>query len=211
MSEKKKRGNTSKIKELRVAYVATLYRKGYSYREMKKAVMEYFNLETLSLQTIHNDVDTLKKEWKESRVHDMETLLNLELSRIDDTVRELWSQWEKSKQDYTRRTETQKGSPKAKKDANGGATGEKTIETYQVEKTTQEVIQLGNVAYIAEIRAQLSERRKLLGLYAPEKREITGAGGKDLNVGVKLDTSSFTKEERKLLLEIARKTNGNTN
>ena len=29
------------------------------------------------------------------------------------------------------------------------------------------------MAYISEIRAQLTERRKLLGLYSPEKRAIT--------------------------------------
>jgi hypothetical protein len=32
----------------------------------------------------------------------------------------------------------------------------------------------GNVSFITEIRQQLQERRKLLGLYAPEKREVAG-------------------------------------
>lgn len=35
----------------------------------------------------------------------------------------------------------------------------------------------GEVAYIAEVRHQLAERRKLLGLYAPERREISGPAG----------------------------------
>lgn len=33
---------------------------------------------------------------------------------------------------------------------------------------------LGDVSYITEIRRQLEERRKLLGLYAPEKKDISG-------------------------------------
>lgn len=33
------------------------------------------------------------------------------------------------------------------------------------------------VGYITEIRMQLAERRKLLGLYAPERREVSGPGG----------------------------------
>lgn len=33
---------------------------------------------------------------------------------------------------------------------------------------------LGTVAYMSEIRQQLQERRKLLGLYAPEKKEVSG-------------------------------------
>ena len=48
------------------------------------------------------------------------------------------------------------------------------MRTYNVERTEKEVIGLGNTAYIAEIRQQLMERRKLLGLYAPEKREMSG-------------------------------------
>ena len=33
---------------------------------------------------------------------------------------------------------------------------------------------LGDPSYIAEIGKQLEERRKLLGLYAPEKKDING-------------------------------------
>ena len=33
---------------------------------------------------------------------------------------------------------------------------------------------LGDPSYIGEIRKQLEERRKLLGLYAPEKKDING-------------------------------------
>ena len=48
------------------------------------------------------------------------------------------------------------------------------IRTYQTERTETEVIMLGDPSYIAEIRKQLEERRKLLGLYAPEKKDING-------------------------------------
>ena len=37
---------------------------------------------------------------------------------------------------------------------------------------SQEIVGLGDVSYIAEIRQQLIERRKLLGLYSADKREI---------------------------------------
>ena len=36
------------------------------------------------------------------------------------------------------------------------------------------MVGLDNVAYISEIRQQLQERRKLLGLYAPDKKEVSG-------------------------------------
>lgn len=49
-----------------------------------------------------------------------------------------------------------------------------THRTYQTERTETEVTRLGDPSYIAEIRQQLAERRKLLGLYAPEKKDISG-------------------------------------
>ena len=91
------------------------------------------------------------------------------MERIDDTVRELWEQWEKSKTDYTKTARKQKGSP-----TRDNQTGQTSIRTYQTERTETEVIRLGDPSYIAEIRMQLAERRKLLGLYAPEKKDIQG-------------------------------------
>ena len=112
------------------------------------------------------------KEWRESRLEDIDDALQLELTRIDDTVQELWEQWEKSKEDYTRTQRKRKGAParSGNQDNNSSDGG---IRTFSVEEKTQQVIMLGNPAYIAEIRQQLAERRKLLGLYAAEKRNIT--------------------------------------
>ena len=109
------------------------------------------------------------EEWRENRIEDMDAALQLELERIDDTVRELWEQWEKSKTDYTKTARKQKGSP-----ARDNETGQTSIRTYQTERTETEVIRLGDPSYISEIRMQLAERRKLLGLYAPEKKDIQG-------------------------------------
>lgn len=195
--------NAKRVKDARLEIVANLYKRGYSFRKIAAEVKERLGLEKdVSLNTIHGDIKALKKELLETRISDMGFALNLELSRIDDTIRELWSQWEKSKQDYTKRSETQKGSPKKKDDKSPG----EVIKTYQVEKTVQEIVQLGNVAYIAEIRMQLAERRKLIGLYAPERKELTGKDGKDLNQpAAAIDLTKLTDEEKVLLLSIARK------
>lgn len=160
----------NKIKEARLEIVAQFYKRGYSIRAIRAEVMRRLDLATYSTQTVHKDIQTLLKEWRESRLEDMDDALQLELTRIDDTVRELWEQWEKSKEDYTRTQRKRKGAPsqKSNEDGEGG------IRTFSVEEKTQQVIMLGNPAYIAEIRQQLAERRKLLGLYAPEKRDIQG-------------------------------------
>lgn len=163
----------NKVKEGRLEIVAHFYKRGYSIRAIRTEVMRRLDLATYSTQTVHKDIQTLLKEWRKSRLEDMDDALQLELTRIDDTVRELWEQWEKSKEDYTKTQRKRKGAParNANQDNNSGEGG---IRTFSVEEKTQEVIMLGNPAYISEIRQQLAERRKLLGLYAPEKRDIQG-------------------------------------
>ena len=166
---KPQRKKQSQLKLARLEIVAAMYKRGHSYRQIQAEVMKRLDLKAYSLQTIHADIKTLLEEWRECRIDDMDAALQLELERIDDTVRELWSQWEKSKEDYFRSTNTRRGAPSKGKDKNNNS-----IETYSVEEQRTNVVGLGNPAYIAEIRQQLTERRKLLGLYAPEKKDISG-------------------------------------
>ena len=156
-------------KEGRLEIAAKLYKRGYSYRQIQAEVMKRLGLKTYSLRTVSGDIKTLLSEWRATRLEDMDEALQLELERIDETVRELWEQWEKSKEDYTHTVNTRKGTPKGNW---GSEAGE--IKTYSVESRDSNVVGLGNPSYISEIRAQLAERRKLLGLYAPEKRQVEG-------------------------------------
>lgn len=159
----------SQEKIARLEIVSGLYKKGYSVRKIQSEVKTRLNLKSYSLQTVHRDIQSLLEEWRENRLDDMDDALTLELTRIDDTCRELWEQWEKSKTDYSKRTSKQKGAP-----TRDQQTGQTSIRTFQTERTETEVIALGDPAYIAEIRKQLAERRKLLGLYAPEKKTVNG-------------------------------------
>mgnify|MGYP002740507545 CR=1 FL=1 len=163
------------IKEGRLEVIAQLYKRGFTVRAIKAELMKRFDLKALSTATIHRDIQALLNEWRESRLANIDDALQLELSRIDDIVKELWEQWEKSKEDYTRMQRKRKGAP-AKNDKEDNTENNEggSIKTFSIEEQTQQVIGLGNPAYIAEIRQQLSERRKLLGLYAPEKRDIKG-------------------------------------
>lgn len=183
----------NKIKEARLEIVAQMYKRGSTIRAIRAEVMRRLDLKTYSTQTVHKDVQTLLKEWRESRLGNMDDALQLELARIDDTVRELWEQWEKSKEDYTKTQRRRKGAPKTKDDVSGGDDG--GIRTFSVEEQTEQVVRLGNPTYIAEIRQQLAERRKLLGLYAPEKRDIKG------EVSVSRPPSEMTVEEIEKELE----------
>ena len=167
---KQQQKRRNQLKEARLEIVAQLYKRGYSIRKIKSEVMKRLELKTYSTDTVHRDIQSLLKEWRESRLEDMDAALQLELTRIDDTVRELWEQWEKSKEDYTMTQRKRKGAPP--RNNTGGDNNNGNIRTFSVEEKTQNVVGLGNPAYISEIRAQLAERRKLLGLYAKEKGEM---------------------------------------
>jgi hypothetical protein len=172
----------------RLEIASDLYKRGYSLRKIQSEVMQRLGLESYSTATVQKDIQTMLAEWKENRLTDTSEAIQLELERIDDAVRELWGQWEKSKQDYTKTSNKRKGAPAADKKS-----GVSSIKTYQKEETETEVIRLGDVSYIAEIRAQLAERRKLLGLYAPEKKDVM------VN---EFDLSELTPEQRNVLLQV---------
>lgn len=170
----------NQVKLARLEIVAQLYKRGYSVRKIRDEVMRRLDLPTYSLQTVQKDIRSLLDEWRESRIEDMDDALELELQRIDETVRELWEQWEKSKEDYERIERKRKGTPQRQPNNQAGQNQQQQsrqgdrMQTLFVEEKTQNVVGLGNPAYIAEIRQQLAERRKLLGLYAPEKKDVQG-------------------------------------
>lgn len=185
--------NTSRrnhLKEGRKEIIAPLYKRGWSIAKIAEEVRQRLNT-TCSTRTVWNDINELLDEWRAVRIKDVDQRLQLELERIDDAVRELWEQWEKSKEDYIRERNKRVGVPVPQTDQNGQPVGEATeIVTVKRENNSENVVGLGNPAYIAEIRQQLAERRKLLGLYAATKTEVTGKDGSPL-----IPAEKMTEEE----------------
>ncbi|MGN0206793.1 MAG: hypothetical protein ACI4BC_06080 [Muribaculaceae bacterium] len=151
----------------RLEIVSKMFLRQHTVRQIRAEVMKRLNLKTYSTSTVQSDLKTVLEELQEQRLDHSEYGLQLELERIDETCRELWAQWEKSKEDYVRTMRKRKGVPQF------GDEGGKS-KTTQIETSESNVVGLGNVAYISEIRAQLQERRKLLGLYPPDKKEVSG-------------------------------------
>jgi len=164
-------------KSARLPIVAELYAKAWSIGQIREEVMKRLGLETYSTGTVWRDIQTLLDEWRQHQIKDVDAAVQAELERIRQMQFELWQQWEKSKTDYKRKKKKQKGKGSQQ---DGGGQG---IKTTQLEQEEQEVIALGNVSYLAEIRALDVERRKLLGLYSPEKKEITGKDGESIFEG----------------------------
>lgn len=168
---------------LRQNIVSELYKQGYTYREIREEVMKRLNMPKYSLNTVHTDVQAILAEWRQMRNLNIEELQQLELQRIDATIKEAWEAWEKSKTDYDKKRSKQYGRPTG----DSGGDGEGGIETIGVEQSREEMVMCGDVRYLDIIHKVSMERRKILGLYAPEKREITGKDGKDLIPDIKVE------------------------
>lgn len=187
--------NTSRrshIKQGRMVIVAELYKRGWSIKRITDEVKSRMNT-TCSTRTIWNDVQDLLKEWRETRIGDTDYRLQLELERIDDCIADLWEQWDKSKEDWVREHNKRIGVPVEFGDKGNNQT---EIQTVRRENATENVVGLGNPAYMSEIRQQLIERRKLLGLYAATKTEITGKDGTSL-----IPAQQMTEDEIKAEIE----------
>lgn len=194
MSKNTTQKRRNHVKEGRMVIVAELYKRGWSIRRIADEVKARTNT-TCSTRTIWNDIQDLLEEWRATRIQDTDQRLQLELERIDDCVAELWEQWDKSKEDWTREHNKRVGVPVPSTNASGQPDGQQTeIQTVKREHMEENVVCLGNPAYIAEIRQQLAERRKLLGLYAATKTELTGKDGTPLVPAQQMTEEEIMKE-----------------
>ena len=168
---------------MRQNIVSDLYKQGYNYREIREEVMKRLDIPRYSLQTVHADVQSILAEWRQMRNLNIEELQQLELQRIDTIIKEASEAWEKSKTDYDKKRSKQYGRPTG----DSGGDGEGGIETVGVEQSREEMVMCGDVRYLDMIHKVSMERRKILGLYAPEKREITGKDGRELLSNIKVE------------------------
>ena len=143
----------------RMQIVAPLWRKGWTMKEIRDEVMKRLGLETLGVKTVWSDVQRLIKEWQDERLENTEDRITAELARIDLVIKEAWTAWEKSKEDYDRRTKSGEFTPK--KDKQGVVVTMDIIRQFQNE--AQERC-YGNPKYLDVILKAMEQRCKLLGL-----------------------------------------------
>lgn len=155
---------------VREEIASELYKRGYTYRDIRREVMARLNLQTYSLDTVHRDINRMLAKAAARADYNMDKMLQLELARIDDMMREAWAAWEKSKEDYLDTQQIMRGTPKASDKGE-----ESGVDTTSMEQRRKEIRSCGDPRYLELINKLLIERRKLLGLYAPEKKELSGS------------------------------------
>ena len=138
----------------------------------------------------------------------------MEVARVDMLIAELFEAWEKSKTDYEQiRQRQERGHfevPATDEAEAGKPSGRRRIPSPYIKQvqSKESVTNYGNVGYISEIRKLLEYRAKLLGLYAPDRREITGANGQPLNpttTNTTITVEELTEDELATLYAIAAK------
>ena len=156
MAEKKR---TPIQREYDLEQLASLYLKG------KRQVDIAVELK-VTQQQISYDLKEIHKRWRESGIVNLDEAKQKELSRIDELERTYWDAWENSLSERTRSRVEKTGV-----DAEGNPRGKSSIEREML---------LGVPAYLTGVQWCISERCKLLGLYAPTKVAPTTPDGLDV-------------------------------
>lgn len=139
--------------------ISELYLKGKWQTEIAEEI-------GVSQQQISLDIQELQKRWRESGLVNLDEAKQKELSRIDTLERTYWEAWERTLEEKTKTRTEQSTSGKGDKDA--GKTAKATIEKETL---------LGNPAYLSGVQWCISERCKILGIYAPAKVAPTNPEG----------------------------------
>lgn len=137
----------------RLEEVAELYLAGYSQRKIALKV-------DVSQSQVWNDLQEIRKQWKESAVQDYSEKIALECQRLDAIEREAWEGWRRSQEDEVT-TEDRVG-------GNDASSGGFTV------TSTKTKGQAGAAAFLTTAMNCVKARCELLGLNAPQKYEDTG-------------------------------------
>lgn len=149
------------------AEVARRYLRGETQAEIAKIV-------GMTQQQISYDLKQIRKAWLDSSVMDFNESVSRQLARIDELERVHWQSWIDSGGTITKTTT--KGWGIAKKNEGSAKPKAKKVDQIVV---TEEVV--GDPRYLVGVQWCISERNKLLGLYAPTRQDIT-SGGEQLTV-----------------------------
>ncbi len=143
----------------------------------------------VSQATISGDIKGLQREWLKTALIDFDKAKARELAKIDDLERTYHAAWERSREDAETTTqkmiETDDVIDKAIKEVLGPR-GRK-----EMTKTTKG--QAGDPRFLQGIQWCIERRCKIVGIDAPQRREITGKDGGPIET---TDVDGVTDDER---------------
>ena len=151
--------------------IASLYLQQWTQAEIAREV-------GLSQGMISNDLKLIQKRWREETAFNLDEAKSMELARLDTLEREYWAAWERSKSERAKKRQETDGKAKD---------GKPNVKKLSIQMEQRD----GNPAFLDGVRNCIADRRKLLGLDAPTKSELTGANGGALTVRIIYDDTDI--------------------
>lgn len=148
---------TKEEREHDIQIEAEMKIKGHSYRAIANYINKTFD-RSISHITIRSDVNQYIKQWKADHDKEFDDRLNVELRKLELREKLLWEAWERSCESIVIKAVKKKGSFKKVNDIQ---TEEKTYHGK------------GDPRYMDQLDKLSEKRCKLLGLYAPDKTELS--------------------------------------
>lgn len=141
-------------------YVSDLLAKGFNNQQIIVAIKDRYGLDW-NMQKVNVVKQLLHKMWRCEIAHTMNDQIAREVATIDTQLREAWEAWEFSKKgikhNKTRTENSKSEAPEMQYDL--------------TEIINEENVTAGDIKFLQHINDLGKEKRKLLGLYAPEKKE----------------------------------------
>ncbi len=163
-----KRTNIQRERDLVI--VADLYLKGHTQQYIADEVSEEYDRFSLTRQQIGYDVKKLIKRWQKSQLVDVDQAKIGELAKINHLERTYWDAWDRSCKDAETVTQKTKGVVQRRQGEDGAFVAERPAEATKTSKG-----QAGDPRFLTGIQWCIEQRCKILGVYAPEKRELKGS------------------------------------
>lgn len=151
-----------------VAYfVSDLIAKGFNDKQILDTVNRQYNL-GWDLKAVQVCKALLRKVWRAETACLMDDQIAQELAALQTQEKECWEAWEFSKKGIKHNTTRKERS-----------IGNAPEGTYSLEEIiTQDNTTAGDIKFMQHINELRKERRKLLGLYAPEKKNVSASENK---------------------------------
>lgn len=125
----------------------------------------------ISSRQVGYDLQKLREQWLEEDLENYSLYIKEELSRLEAYENELWDAWRSSKADVTKER-VEKAMRRVQEEEEGMDLDEQfKLVINKVVTTTENSV--GDARFLELIYKAQQERRKLLGLYAPARLNIT--------------------------------------
>lgn len=175
-----------------IAFCSNLFLRGYTYREIAKALNDDLAKRgagyTITHTMVYYDMQQTLIAWKRERMDNIDDYVTQELKKLDRIEIELWDAWEKSKTGRERIKNRKSARP------NKPLTENEAIHDWYGYDEKMNESSAGNPRFLDLLLNVQQRRAKLLGFDAPIKIELPNSKITIENEAPKYDVSAIPKD-----------------